>query len=165
MIEVRGAGPGDGDVLGEIHAEAWRKAYAPFFEPEFAARAVQSRRGRWHARIADGRGTIQLAELDGRPLALSAFLPSPTRPDLAEIASFYAHPDGWGSGVAAELMTGTLRRVRADGFACVHLWTLRDTAQSRRFYTKCGFTETGAARAFDFGDGNFLDQVEYERAC
>ncbi len=49
-------------------------------------------------------------------------------------------------------MTETLRHLRDDRFAQIHLWTLRDTPRSRRFYTKCGFTETGAARAFDFGE-------------
>ncbi|MEW2581367.1 hypothetical protein [Streptomyces syringium] len=49
--------------------------------------------------------------------------------------------------------------------ARVHLWTLRDTPQSRRFCNKYGFTECGTARTFDFGDGNPLDQVAYERAC
>ncbi|MGI5350858.1 N-acetyltransferase family protein [Streptomyces sp. CA-250714] len=166
MIEVRRAGPGDGDVLGEIHAAAWEAAYASFFEPEFVHDAVRSRRTRWHERVAEGRpGTILLAVLDGRPLALSSFHPSPSRPGFAEIWSFYAHPDGWGSGVAAALMTETLRHVRADGFVRVHLWTLRDTPQSRRFYAKCGFTECGTTRALDFGDGNPLDQVEYERTC
>ncbi|MFD5100237.1 GNAT family N-acetyltransferase [Streptomyces albidochromogenes] len=165
MIEVRRAGPDDGHVLGEIHAAAWEVAYAPFFEKEFAAAAVESRRIRWHKRIADGTGTILLAVLDGRPLALSVHLPSPTRPGVAEISSFYCHPNSWGSGVAAALMTETLRHLRDEGFAQVHLWTLRDTPRSRRFYVKCGFTETGAARSFDFGDGNALVQVEYERAC
>ncbi|MFG2894917.1 GNAT family N-acetyltransferase [Streptomyces sp. NPDC048248] len=165
MLEVRRADPYDGDVLGEIHAAAWEVAYAPFFAPEFAACAVQSRRTRWHERIAQGAATILLAELDSRPLALSAFSPSSTRPGLAEIHTFYSHPDSWGTGVAAVLMTETLVRVRDDGFAQVHLWTLRDTPQSRRFYSKCGFTECGAARSFDFGDGNTLVQVEYERAC
>ncbi|MEW1751684.1 GNAT family N-acetyltransferase [Streptomyces angustmyceticus] len=165
MIEVRCAGPDDGDVLGEIHAAAWEAAYAPFFAPDFAARGVRSRRTRWHARITEGPGTILLAALDGRPLALSVFLPSPTRPGLAEIPTFYGHPDGWGSGIAGTLMTETLRRLHDDGFARAHLWTLRDTPRSRRFYTKCGFTESGAERTFDFGDGNALDQVEYQRAC
>ncbi|MGW6565918.1 N-acetyltransferase family protein [Streptomyces sp. NPDC054975] len=165
MFEVRRAGPYDGDALGEIHAAAWEVAYAPFFAPEFAARAVQSRRTRWHERTAQAAATILLAELDSRPLALSVFSPSSTRPGLAEIHSFYSHPDSWGSGVAAALMAETLRRVRNDGFAQVHLWTLRDTPQSRRFYSKCGFTESGTARTFDFGDGNPLDQVEYERVC
>jgi GNAT superfamily N-acetyltransferase len=163
MFRVRRAGPGDGDFLGEIHAAAWEAAYAPFFDPEFAARAVRSRRTRWHERIAQGAGTILLAEHDSRPLALSVFIASSTRPNFAEIPTFYAHPDGWGSGVARVLMTETLHRLRNDGFSRVHLWTLRDTPRSRRFYVKCGFTECGTARTFDFGDGNPIDQVEYER--
>ncbi|MGX1756572.1 N-acetyltransferase family protein [Streptomyces lydicus] len=165
MFDVRHAGPYDGNILGEIHAAAWEAAYAPFFAPEFAAYAVQSRRTRWHERIAQGTATILVAELDSRPLALSAFSPSSTRSGLAEIHTFYSHPDSWGSGVAAFLMAETLHCVRKDGFALVHLWTLRDTPQSRRFYSKCGFTECGTTRTFDFGDGNPLDQVEYERAC
>jgi RimJ/RimL family protein N-acetyltransferase len=165
VIEVRDARPEDGDALGEIHAAAWEVSHAPFFQPEFAAQAVQSRRTRWHQRIAEGTGTILVAVVDGRPLALCLLRPSPARPGLAEIFSFYCHPDGWGGGVAAALMTGTLRRLRDDGFPRVHLWTLRDTPQSRRFYTKSGFTESGATRSFDYGDGNPVAQVAYERDC
>jgi RimJ/RimL family protein N-acetyltransferase len=166
MIEVRHAGPSDGEALGEVHAAAWEAAYAPFFEPEFAARGIQDRRTRWHARVAEeAPGTTLVATLDGRPLALAHAVPSEARPGLAEVYSFYGHPDGWGTGVAAALMTETLRHLRKDGYARVHLWTLRDTPRSRRFYAKCGFTETGALRASDFGDGHPLDQVEYERAC
>ncbi|MER5773411.1 GNAT family N-acetyltransferase [Streptomyces sp. NPDC002039] len=199
-MEIRRAGPGDGDALGEIHAAAWQVAYAPFFEPGFAARAVADRRTRWHRRVAEEAGGVApavgvgsgagagsgvgsgagagsgtgsgsgagaavtlLAVVDGRPLALSVTLPSASRPDFAEIASFYAHPDGWGTGVATALMDETLRPLRAQGYAGVHLWTLRDTPQSRRFYVKCGFAECGTARAFDFGEGNLLEQVEYAR--
>ena len=100
---------------------------------------------------------------DGRPLVLSYCVSSETRPGLAEIYSFYGHPGGWGTGVAAELMIGTLDHLRGNGFGRVHLWTLRDTPRSRRFYTKCGFAETGATTTRDFGDGNPLAQVEYER--
>ncbi|MEU6299746.1 GNAT family N-acetyltransferase [Streptomyces erythrochromogenes] len=162
---VRRAGPGDGDVLGGIHAAAWEAAYAPFFATEFAADGIASRRTRWHARIAAQDSTILLAEGDGRPMAMSAFRPSSTTPGIAEILSFYSHPDSWGTGVAAALMTGTLEHLRADGVTRAHLWTLRDTPQSRRFYIKCGFAETGADRPYDFGDGNPLTQVEYERGC
>ncbi|MFI1645820.1 GNAT family N-acetyltransferase [Streptomyces avidinii] len=168
MFTFRRAGRYDGDSLGEIHAAAWEAAYAPFFDPEFAADGVRSRLTRWHTRVAPGAATsatMLLAERDGRALALSAFGPSPTRPGLAEILSFYSHPASWGSGVAAALMTETLHHLRDAGFARAHLWTLRDTPQSRRFYTKCGFTETGSARPYDFGDGKPLTQVEYERGC
>ena len=162
MITIRQAEPADGDVLGEIHAAAWDASHARFFAPEFAAAAVRDRRTRWHERIASGAGLILLAELDARPLALSWSLPSPTRPGHAEIFSFYCHPDGWGRGVAAALMTATLDRLAERGYPGVHLKTLRDTPQSRRFYTKCGFTESGET-TFDYGDGNPLPMVEYER--
>jgi GNAT superfamily N-acetyltransferase len=165
MIEVRAAEVADGDVVGEIHAAGWAAAYAPFFAPEFAAAEVADRRTRWHKRIAAHPGEILLAELDGRPLALSWFAASPTHDGLGEVIGFYGHPDGWGSGIAAALMTETLTRLRAGGFTKAHLWTLRDTAQSRRFYTKCGFAESGATRMQDFGDGAPLVQVEYERDC
>ncbi|KOU41161.1 hypothetical protein ADK55_29625, partial [Streptomyces sp. WM4235] len=55
-VEIRRAGPGDGDALGEIHAAAWQAAYAPFFEPGFAAHAVADRRTRWHRRVAEEAG-------------------------------------------------------------------------------------------------------------
>jgi len=165
MIAIRPADARDATALGEIHGAAWGAAYSRFFEPEFAARSVQSRRTRWSQRIAQGSGTILVATLDGRPLAFSLSRPSATRPGLAEIYSFYGHPDGWGSGIAARLMSETLRRLHDDGFTRVHLWTLRDTPQSRRFYAKCGFAESGSTRPYDYGDGTHLEQVEYERAC
>ncbi|MFJ7591795.1 GNAT family N-acetyltransferase [Streptomyces sp. NPDC097617] len=166
MVIVRRAGPCDGDVLGEIHAAAWEAAYAPFFEAGFAAGAVADRRTRWHERVGSGAvATTLLAEQEGRGVALSAYGPSATRPGLAEILSFYSHPDVWGGGVAAALMGGTLRHVREAGFTRVHLWTLRETPRSRRFYVKCGFNECRTGRTIDFGDGRPLDQVEYERPC
>ena len=133
------------------------------FQPDFATCAVESRRGLWHQRIAGGTGSILVAELDGRRQALSFCLSSSTPPGLAEIYSFYAHPVASGSGVAASLMTDTLRSLHDNGFAEVHLWTLRNTPQSRRFYTKSGFTESGAVRTYDFGDGRPFDQLEYRR--
>jgi RimJ/RimL family protein N-acetyltransferase len=151
-----------GDVVGEIHAESWKAAYADFFSPEFFTEAVRLRRNRWHGVLAETEQTVMLAALHGRPLAYSYFGSSPVRQESAEILGFYGHPDGWGSGVAGALMTASLQRMRDDGFRGVHLWTLRDTSQSRRFYAKSGFAESGAVRGHDFGDGNPIQQVEYE---
>ncbi|WP_433424353.1 N-acetyltransferase family protein [Microtetraspora malaysiensis] len=152
----------DGDAVGEIHAESWKAAYAGFFAPEFFAEAVRQRRHKWHDVLAESKGTIMLAALNGRPLAFSYFGPSAEHPEATEIFGFYGHPDGWGSGVASVLMTASLRRMREDGVRRVHLWTLRDTLQSRRFYAKSGFTESGVVRDHDYGDGNPIEQIEYE---
>ncbi|MFI6293576.1 GNAT family N-acetyltransferase [Nonomuraea sp. NPDC050790] len=164
VITIRHATIEDGDVLGAIHADSWAVAYAPFFDPAFAAPQVRDRRTRWHARLSPLKDTILIGEVDGRALALSWFGPSQTVDGIAEVHGFYAHPDGWGSGISPALMTATLDRLREDGFTRAHLWTLRDTPQSRRFYTKCGFAETGAEREHDFGDGRPLVQVEFSVA-
>ncbi|MGW3559634.1 N-acetyltransferase family protein [Streptomyces sp. NPDC000963] len=163
MFDIRIAGPDDAEALGDVHAAGWEAAYAPFFSPEFAALGVSDRRTRWHARI--GEGTLLLASFEGRPLALSWSGASPRRPDWAEVYGFYGHPDGWGSSIAPALMARTLVHPRAGGHERVHLWTLRDTPRSRRFYEKSGYVPTGASRSHDFGDGNPLAQVEYAREC
>src|SRR5262245_24901154 len=163
------ATPDDGEAVGEIHAESWQAAYAPFFAPEFFAEAVRGRRTRWRGVltvIQDAAGgdrahdTVLLAALDGRALAFSYFGGSHTRPGSVEIFGFYGHPDGWGSGIAAALMAATIERMSPGKH--IHLWTLRDTIQSRRFYAKSGFTESGLTQTHDYGDGNPLHQVEYE---
>ncbi|MET7331744.1 GNAT family N-acetyltransferase [Nonomuraea sp. NPDC005650] len=162
IFTVFHASPDDGDAVGEIHAESWKAAYAGFFSPEFFDGAVSHRRGKWHGVLAEGKDTLMLAALDGRPLAFSYFGSSPEHQGSAELFGFYGHPDGWGTGIAGALMTASLERIREEGFGRVHLWTLRDTPQSRRFYTKSGFTESGAVRGHDFGDGNPVEQLEYE---
>lgn len=158
-FSARRATAADGAAVGEIHAASWGAAYAPLFSEDVAREGVESRLTRWHARLEQGDGLVMLGFVGERPLAMSWAGASGSRPGFAEIHSFYTHPDGWGSGVSAALMEATLRELRGH----VHLWTLRDTPQSRRFYRKCGFTETGATRTRDFGDGNPLPQVEYEK--
>lgn len=156
------ATPSDGDAIGQIHAASWRAAYADFFSPDFFAQALRRRRHRWQAVLAEQpRNTCLLATAHGRPLAFSYFGPSSPEPGTVEVFGFYGHPDGWGTGVARALMASTLTAIRERGAHYVHLWTLRDTPRSRRFYTKHGFTESGVVRDFDYGDGNPLPQVEY----
>jgi GNAT superfamily N-acetyltransferase len=163
MIEVHRATPADAQAIGIVHAASWEAAYAPFFDDEFAAGQIASRLERWHERVAAGEGLIMAGAVDGRVLAFSWSQWSAQRPGAAEILSFYGHPDGWGTGVAAVLMEHTLKELKAEGFDEVHLWTLQETPQSRRFYTKEGFTETGNTRPRDFGGGRILEQLEYAR--
>ncbi|MEU0564715.1 GNAT family N-acetyltransferase [Nonomuraea sp. NPDC005983] len=167
---IRRAAVADGEAVGEIHAESWAVAYKSFFGADFFTQALAHRRAKWHAVLAEtahaaqGRDRVLLASKDGHPLAFSYFGASPDRPGWAEIFGFYNHPSGWGTGVAATLMAATLSALREDGYRHAHLWTLRDTSQSRRFYTKTGFTASGGNRQHDFGDGTLIDQVEYEMA-
>ncbi|WP_223189733.1 GNAT family N-acetyltransferase [Nonomuraea terrae] len=164
MVTIREARPGDGDVLGEIHATSWGISHGPLCTPKVAAAGIQERRTKWHAIPDEGNNTILLALLDGRPGAFARFGDSSSRFGLAEIHTFFAHPDVWGSGLSAVLLTATLDQLRDAGYDRVHLWTLRDSAQARRFYTKNGFTETGRRHDHDFGEGPAVALIELERA-
>ncbi len=163
MIAIREARPGDGDVLGEIHATSWGVSHGPLCTPQVAAAGIEERRAKWHAILDESDDTILLALLDGRPGAFARFGASTSRPGLAEIHTLFAHPDVWGSGLSAAMLTAALDRLRDVGYDHVHLWTLRDSAQARRFYTKNGFTETGRTHDHHFGEGPPVAMVEFER--
>ncbi|GAA2361864.1 N-acetyltransferase [Catellatospora methionotrophica] len=163
MITIREAGPGDGDILGEIHANSWGVSHGPLCTPRIAAAGIEERRTKWHAILAEGGDPVLLGFLDDRP---GAFIRSgaSSRPGLAEIHSLFAHPDFWGTGLSAALLTDTLDRLRGAGYDRVHLWTLRDSAQARRFYAKHGFAETGRSHDHDFGEGTPIALLELDRA-
>ncbi|MFI7146302.1 GNAT family N-acetyltransferase [Nonomuraea sp. NPDC050022] len=169
-ITVHPAEPGDGDILGEIHALSWGVSHGPFCTPKVAAAGVEERRTKWHGILAEveaeaeGMDTILLARLNEQPGAFARFGASTSRPGHAEIHTFFAHPDVWGSGIAKALLTAVLDRVRDAGYDDVHLWTLRDSAQARRFYAKNGFAETGRTHDHNFDEGPPLALVELERA-
>ncbi|CAM4301140.1 hypothetical protein GCM10009799_45940 [Nocardiopsis rhodophaea] len=163
---IASAAVDDAEAVGEIHARAWSVAYRELFAPEHLAAMARHRRTKWRPVIA-GLGAngdiLLLARFDGRPLAFSYAGPSPTRAGAAEIFAFYSHPHAWGSGLSGQLMDAVLARLSAAGFRRVHVWTLRETPQSHRFYTKCGFRASGAHRRRAMGDGDLHEQVEYER--
>ncbi|WP_432863612.1 GNAT family N-acetyltransferase [Microbispora rosea] len=88
---------------------------------------MRQRRTKWHNVLIGQQGSVMLAALDGRPLALFYRGSSPTRPGSAEIFGFSGRPDGWGTGIASALMIAAFGGLRESGIAHVHLWTLRYT--------------------------------------
>ena len=64
------------------------------------------------------------------------------KPGTAEVFSLNVHPDDWRRGVGSQLTTFALNRLRAEGFACVTLWVLRDNARAQRFYEARAFSAT-----------------------
>ncbi|MFG3437742.1 hypothetical protein ACGF0J_10930 [Nonomuraea sp. NPDC047897] len=52
-ITVGPAEPGDGDILGEIHALSWGVSHGPFCTPKVAAAGIEERRTKWHGILAE----------------------------------------------------------------------------------------------------------------
>jgi GNAT superfamily N-acetyltransferase len=145
-LHVREAVAADGDAIGEAHAAAWLVAYTHIFDPDFLTAAAESRRRGWPGAIRHHLvppNILLVGALGDRVVAFAHAMPF--APDLAEINGFYCHPDAWGTGIAAALMTHT-EGALAENFGAVFLWTLRDAARARRFYEKAGFGLTGNER-------------------
>jgi N-acetylglutamate synthase-like GNAT family acetyltransferase len=87
---------------------------------------------------------LLVGAVNERVVAFAHAVPA-TVPDMAELTGFYCHPDAWGSGISAALMTPT-KAALADRVSEMFLWTLRDSARARRFYEKVGFRLTGSTR-------------------
>ncbi|MDO9485803.1 MAG: GNAT family N-acetyltransferase [Actinomycetota bacterium] len=68
---------------------------------------------------------------------------------VGEIYAFYLHPDYWGSGIADELMTACIDRLRLDGWPLARLWVLTENARARRFYERHDWVVDGQSRELD----------------
>ncbi len=80
-----------------------------------------------------------------------------------EIWAFYAHPDVWGSGLADDLMDHTETRLKAEGFATVVLWVLKNNPRARAFYERRGWQPTGIGAEFDAYCEVKVPEMEYRR--
>jgi GNAT superfamily N-acetyltransferase len=90
--------------------------------------------------------------------AVSAGDQSAPEPGLAHLSQIFVLRDQWGSGVAAELLTGAVGEARRRGYERMRLFTPRDHGRARRFYEREGWRPTGEKR---FGPELGLQIVEY----
>jgi len=164
VIRIRPATQADGPALGDVHAAAWRSAYADLFEARFLEAAAESRRVMWPHLIAgllEPPSFMLVAELDGRVSAYAHTKPSEDDEDAGEVRGFYAHPDAWGSGSATALMDATCARL-AITWSDVVLWTFAGAGRARAFYEKVGFRLTG--REHLEGPSNWLTGETVEQS-
>ena len=115
-------------------------------------------RGREHA-----RNTLLVAERGSTVAAFVYFGPHSDGPPDGEIFDCFAHPDVWGSRVAATVMDAAWELLREARFRRVRLWTMAGANRARHFYESFGFAETGRTRERDFGDGRPVLEIEYLR--
>ena len=98
------------------------------------------------------RSHFVLAELDGRrvgtAIASPAYQPDPRRApsELAHVSAVAVEPDCWGRGVAEAMMRELERRLAADGYRRVQLWTQSTNARALALYRRLGFERTAAAK-------------------
>jgi GNAT superfamily N-acetyltransferase len=106
--------------------------------------------------------------LDGDdPVGYASLLPARTFeeprefiPGLGHLWHLFVLRDWWGSGLATHLLGEAIAEAQQRGYRAVRLWTPRDNARARAFYSREGWSATGAER---FADDLQLDLVELRR--
>jgi GNAT superfamily N-acetyltransferase len=81
--------------------------------------------------------------------------------DRGEVYGFYAHPDAWGSGVAAALMAVSEDHLRQIGFINAVLWVLRDNPRAHAFYRKANWQPSDVTGRFEWRPGHTIDEVQF----
>jgi ribosomal protein S18 acetylase RimI-like enzyme len=82
---------------------------------------------------------------------------------LGELFSIYVLPEASGHGVGRALMTETLARLRAEGFAEAILWVIEDNPRTRRFYELAGWHVNGGVKDEEWL-GTSVREVRYRIA-
>lgn len=169
MIEVREGVPTDADACAAAHIEGWRTGYrhllpGEFLDaPEFASRRIDHWRAWTWADGLEG-AALFVGEVDGRVVGFVICGPEREAPvcdqlgrtdavasavGRGEVYAFYLHPDAWGSGAAAALMSRCREYLADNGYSTAILWVLRDNPRARRFYERSGWTVTGREMLFE----------------
>jgi GNAT superfamily N-acetyltransferase len=161
-LTVRPATEDDGAAIGTVHAASFAAGYAHIFDATFLERAERGRAREW-PRVIGGLlrppRTILVATLDDRITAFSNSGPADDGRPLGEIYAFFAHPDVWGTSVAATLMRETCAALGSE-WEDVLLWTLDGAHRAHHFYEKAGFQSTGAERVERLSDWTTTAIVE-----
>ncbi|WP_405666578.1 GNAT family N-acetyltransferase [Streptomyces sp. NBC_01166] len=165
-VPVRDMTVDDCAAVADIRVRGWRWAYAGMIPQAYLdAMDVDEDAERRRARLAAGGGPVNLVAgaPDAAVTGWACYGPcrdGSGRPGSGELYALYVHPDRIGTGTGRALLTEVTARARADGFAAMSLWVLKENTRARRFYERAGFRPDGAEEAFDTG-GAMVPEVRY----
>jgi GNAT superfamily N-acetyltransferase len=149
---VRSATIDDADAIANVHATAWREAYAGLVPTDLLTRpSLEERAAFWrHTLGAPDGGTAAFIALDrsGRMLAFGSCGPQRS-PDLAaagfagDFHAVYVLTRAQRRGVGRRLMAAMAHEMLGRGYGGASLWVLRTNLPARRFYDALGGIPVG----------------------
>jgi ribosomal protein S18 acetylase RimI-like enzyme len=112
-----------------------------------------------HRRLADPGAFVILAD-DGEPVAMALIMqaldqdgasPDPL-PGLAHVSMVAVHPDRWGRGLGALVLTAAQHEAQERGYARAQLWTHETNYRAQRLYERLGWVASGRTKIDDNGE-------------
>lgn len=160
-MNVRLARPADAEVLGPLHVESWRAAYAHLLPASFFDMLDPvARTARFSEMITEEGRTVLVAD-DGEIHGFCSLGPSRDFDELGEVYAIYLRPSSWGRGIGAELLAEAETRLAESGFDRAMLWVLEGNTRARAFYERSGWKPTSSRQTLDIA-GTSLDELVYE---
>lgn len=117
--------------------------------------------GIWNERLADATSSMFVAVEDGRILG---FLQIRADGHEGEIMSLYVDPSAWTRGVGSRLLEFGETWLAAEGASIGHLWTARESRQSRGFYEHRRWIASGREQTQMLPSDVALHEVEYRKS-
>ena len=138
---IRQATTSDIDDVARVHVAAWDAAKEGL--DLTTRRTVEDRQDQWARFLAEGRGTLWVAKVEGDIAGFTASGPSrdEDRAGESEVYTLYVDPQRWGEGVGSALME------QVPAGEIVSLWVAEGNTRARRFYAGRGFSPDGAKEA------------------
>jgi len=161
LTATRWSTASDDSALAELHAAAWRYAYAGIIPGVTLARMISRRGPSWWGRMHE-RGFRALVLDCDATLAGYATLGrsrAPTLDPRGEIYELYVRPEYQGCGLGRSLFRDARARLRRRGLDGLLVWALADNEIACRFYRAMGGAE--CARGEDRFCGVPLERVGF----
>jgi ribosomal protein S18 acetylase RimI-like enzyme len=169
ITQVRKAKAEDAVGIAFVHVRSWQVAYRGHMPDELLdGLDVEKRANMWCELIQNPDKIIFVAEDRENNIvgfsALGASRDADATPNTADVSAIYVNPEQWGKGIGRALLAASLDRVQKCEFDEITLWVLEANRRARDFYQSFGFTEDGATKADDQGQGFVVRELRYRRS-
>lgn len=162
-MTVRAPRPRDAPGLAAVHIETWQHAYDGIFPEDFLQNLDREGRRSWfESRIERNGGDLLVSDDGDGPVGFCLFGHSGDQ-GWGEVYAIYVHPDHWGEGHGAALLSAAEEALSQSGFQRALLWVLEQNRQARGFYEKRGWVLGRPIRIEEIGDTQ-VTEVRYERS-
>ena len=140
---IRRADLGDAQALADVHATAWREAYAGLVPESVLVDRASRGLARWQEMLADPIGTTHWIALRAGSAVGFAWghAAGPGHPRPLELQGLYVLAGEYGVGSGQRLLDITI------GDAPCFLWVARDNPRAVAFYRRNGFGPDGGEQA------------------
>jgi ribosomal protein S18 acetylase RimI-like enzyme len=160
-VDIRPAEKSDARAIADVHAAAWKNAYAGIIPHKTLASMVARRSENWWVHALGSSNAILVAEVAGEIAGYATLGRNRTR-QLAhqgEIYELYLMPQYQGLGFGGRLFAAARARIADFGFKGMVVWALEDNDKALGFYEALGGVDV--AEGVECFEGRSLRKIAY----